>query len=214
MSAVPPDYDADPERSRSWRAASDVHDVVGPELRGPVLDVGCGDGRLAALLVGRGVAWVGVDSSPSQLAANPYRPVVLADMRCLPFRDAVFREVTHLWCLYHLDEPVLAISEARRVLQDGGPYFASTSARDNDPELMPEGYPRSTFDAEDAAELVGVVFPHVEADRWDGPFVVLRSREELVGYCRSHFIPLERAEGVEVPLRLTKRGVLVRATKA
>jgi SAM-dependent methyltransferase len=213
MSALPPDYDSDPERSRSWRAASDVHDVVAPSLRGPVLDVGCGDGRLAALLVDRGVAWVGVDSSPSQLAANPNRPVVLADMRFLPFRDGAFREVTHLWCLYHLDDPVVAIAEARRVLQDGGRYFASTSARDNDPELMPEGYPRSTFDAEDAPELVGAVFRHVEADRWDGPFLPLRTREELLGYCRSHFVPLERAERVEVPLWLTKRGVLVRATK-
>jgi SAM-dependent methyltransferase len=67
MSALPPDYDADPERWRSWEAPQDVHDVVADELRGPTLDVGCGDGRLASLVVDRGVAWVGVDSSPSQL---------------------------------------------------------------------------------------------------------------------------------------------------
>ena len=212
MSALPPDYDADPERWRSWEAPQDVHDVVADELRGPTLDVGCGDGRLASLVVDRGVAWVGVDSSPSQLAANPYRPVVLADMRCLPFAREVFQEVTHLWCLYHLDDPRVAIAEAMRVLEHGGRYFASTSARDNDPEIMPEGYPHSTFDAEEAAEIVGSVFGHVEAEWWNARFFPLETREEIRAYCRHHLIPAERAEEAEVPLWLTKRGVLVRAT--
>jgi len=33
-------------------------------------------------------------------------------MRMLPFRDAVFAEVTYLWCLYHIEDPVVAIREA------------------------------------------------------------------------------------------------------
>jgi SAM-dependent methyltransferase len=187
--------------------------VIAPELRGLVLDGGCGEGRLASLAVDRGVAWIGVDSSPSQLAANPYRPVVLADMRQLPFRDDVFGEVTHLWCLYHLDDPAVAITEAKRVLQRGGRYFASTAARDSDPEIMPEGYPRSSFDAEEAAESVGSVFDQVEAERWDARFFPLETRDEVRAYCRHNFIPAERAEIAELPLWLTKRGVLVRATK-
>lgn len=95
MSALPPDYDTDPDRWRSWKAPQDVHEIVAPELHGPVLDVGCGEGRLASLAADRRVTWIGVDSSRSQLAANPHRPVVLADLRRLPFRDVVFREVTH-----------------------------------------------------------------------------------------------------------------------
>jgi SAM-dependent methyltransferase len=213
VSALPPDYDSDPERWGSWEAPRDVHDMVAPELRGPVLDVGCGDGRLASLVVDRGVAWIGLDSSPGQLAANPYRPVVLADMRCLPFGDGVFGEVAHLWCLYHLEDPVLAIAEAKRVLQSGGRYYASTSARDNDPEIMGEGYPRSSFDAEEAAEAVRSVFDVVDAQRWDARFFPLETRDEVRAYCRHNFIPAERAEEVDVPLWLTKRGVLVRATK-
>jgi SAM-dependent methyltransferase len=213
VSALPPDYDTDPERWGSWEAPQDVHDVVAPELRGPVLDVGCGDGRLASLVVDRGVAWIGLDSSPGQLAANPYRPVVLADMRNLPFRDDVFGEVAQLWCLYHLKAPVLAIAEARRVLRTGGRYYASTSARDNDPEIMWEGYPRSSFDAEEAAEVVRSVFDEVDAERWDARFFPLVTREEIRAYCRHNFIPAERAEEADVPLWLTKRGVLVRATK-
>lgn len=212
MTALPPDYESDPDRWRSWQAPRDVHETVAPELRGPILDVGCGEGRLASLL-GTGVTWVGVDSSRRQLAANVHRPVVLADMRALPFRDESFAEVTHLWCLYHLEEPTVAIDEARRVLRDGGSYYASTAARDNDPEIVPEGYPPSSFDAEEAVDIVRSVFEAVEGQRWDGTFYPLESREEVRAYCRHCYIPEERADSVHLPLWLTKRGVLVRAKK-
>lgn len=213
MTVVPPDYDSDPERWQSWASPHDVHEMIAPELRGPVLDVGCGEGRLASLL-GTGVAWIGVDSSPAQIAANPYRPAVLADMSALPFRDGAFAEVTHLWCLYHLEDPLLAISEAHRVLRSGGRYYASTAARDNDPEFMPEGYPRSSFDAEEARSIVASVFEDVEPERWDNAFFPLQTRDEVRAYCRHNYIPAERAEDVDLPLWLTKRGILVRATKS
>lgn len=186
--------------------------MIAPELRGPVLDAGCGEGRLASSL-GGAVRWVGVDSSPAQLAANPCRPVVRADMRALPFRDGAFAEVAHLWCLYHLDDPRPAIAEAARVLRPGGRYFACTAPRDNDPEIMPEGYPPSSFDAEEAAGIVASAFDEVEAERWDEKFFPLRTREEVRAYCRASYIPAERAEAVDVPLWLTKRGVLIRAEK-
>jgi SAM-dependent methyltransferase len=213
MGALPPDYDADPDRWRSWSSPQDVHEAIAPELRGPVLDVGCGEGRLASLL-DSSVSWIGVDASPAQVAANPYRPVVVADMRALPFRDGIFAEVTHLWCLYHVDEPALAIREAERVLRAGGRYFASTAARDNDPELMRDGYPRSSFDAEEAVSIVASVFDTVEPEHWDARFFPIETDEEVRAYCRSHFIPAERAEEVELPLWLTKRGVLLRASKS
>src|SRR3984957_9038417 len=212
VTVVPPDYDSDPERWRSWESPRDVHDMIAAELGGPLLDIGCGEGRLASLL-GDGVSWIGVDSSAAQLAANPHRPVVLADMSALPFRDDAFAEVTHLWCLYHLDHPPVAIAEARRVLRAGGRYFASTAARDNDPEIMFEGYPPSTFDAEDAVAIVAAIFDSPEPERWDGPFFPLETREEVRAYCRHNYIPEARAQEVDVPLWLTKRGVLVRATK-
>ena len=214
MTSLPPDYDSDPERWQSWSAPEDVHEIVAPRLHGPVLDAGCGDGRLRSLLGGR-VRWVGLDSSRTQVAALPYRPVVLADMRHLPFADEAFAEVTHLWCLYHLDEPIEAIAEAKRVLRPGGLYFACTATRDNDPEILPEGYPPSTFDAEEAEAIVGSVFDpaDIEAERWNGHFFPLTTREEVRAYCRHNFIPSERAENAAIPCWLTKRGVLVAATK-
>jgi SAM-dependent methyltransferase len=134
-------------------------------------------------------------------------------MRALPFRDGAFAEVTHLWCLYHLPDPLEAITEAARVLRPGGRYYACSSARDNDPEIMYERYPRSSFDAEEAADIVAAVFDDVQVERWDRTFFPLKTRDEVRAYCRHHYIPAERAEHADIPLWLTKRGVLVRAGK-
>jgi SAM-dependent methyltransferase len=209
---VPQDYDDDPGRRGAWVAPRDVFEIVAPELVGPVLDAGCGEGRLAAQLSTE-IRWVGLDLSPAQLALCEHRPVVRGDLRQLPFGDATFAEVTHLWCLYHLDRPVDAIREASRVLRPGGRYYTCTAARDSDPELLPEGYPPSTFDAEEAADIVAEVFDDVQVERWDGPFFPLSTREEVRAYCRHSYIPPERADDIALPLWLTKRGALVRATK-
>src|SRR5260370_40613344 len=108
MTALPPDYDSDPGRWQSHQSPRDVHQMIAPELRGPVLDVGCGEGRLASSL-GGAVRWVGVDSSSAQLAANPYRPGVLAGMRALPVPEGAFAEGAHLGGLCHLERPRAAI---------------------------------------------------------------------------------------------------------
>lgn len=211
--AMPSDYDDDPERWGSWQAPQDVHHIVAPELAGRVLDVGCGEGRLASLCDDR-VDWTGIDDSAAQLKANPYRPVIRGDMRALPFADGAFDAVVHLWCLYHLDDPSTAIVEAHRVLRAGGHYFACTAARDNDPEIMFEGYPPSTFDAEEALDIVSRIFPGAEPQYWNDRFFPLETREEVRAYCRHNYIPMARAESAAIPLWLTKRGVLVRATKS
>ena len=132
-------------------------------------------------------------------------------MLALPFRDGSFAEVTHLWCLYHVDDPATAVAEAQRVLGSGGRYYACTSARRNDPELVPEGYPPTSFDAEEAEAIVRKVFEEVDIERWDDRLVVLTDRQEVLAYCRHHHVPLDRAHRVDLPLELTKRGVLIMA---
>ena len=212
MSALEPDYDSDPGRRQAWVAPRDVHSLVAPELHGQVLDIGCGEGRLVEHLR-PGIAWVGVDSSRKQTERCPWRPLALGDMRHLPFAADSFVEVAHLWCLYHLDDPVAAVREAWRVLQTEGRYYACTSARNSDPEIVSEGYRATSFDAEDAVEIVASVFPNARPEPWDQRFFALQTKDEARAYCRHNFIDEHRAEAVEVPLWLTKRGVLVRAMK-
>lgn len=56
-------------------------------------------------------------------------------------------------------------------------------------------------------------FQEVEGERWNGTFFPLKTRDEVRAYCRHNYLPAERAEEAVLPLWLTKRGVLVRATQ-
>lgn len=186
MASLTPDYDSDPGRSRSFHSGwqEDVRGPVVERLIGEgasrVLDVGSGIGRFATAVGGR-LQWFGVDHSPGQLADCPYRPVIRADAARLPLAEESFDAVVLLWMLYHLDDPRLALSEACRVVRPGGLVAACASNRTNDPELVPGGYPRTTFDAEEAPGIVAEVFgaAHVETERWDAPMVLLADRKEV-----------------------------------
>ena len=224
--ALPVDYDRDPERFRLARsvlrrhaAAGDVHERVARRLlsedRTPVLDVGCGEGELARFLPDG--EWVGVDNSPAMLARAP-EPNVLGEANALPFGDSSFPSVALLYVLYHLDEPRLALAEARRVLRPGGLVAVAAPSRHDSPELA-EVLPDEplTFDAELAPKLLGELFVGVEAERWDAPLLELPTREAVRDYLVGKGVAPERAasaaEAVDVPLSVTKRGALAFARR-
>jgi SAM-dependent methyltransferase len=221
MSALPPDYDTDPARWASrdptWRLAADVHEVVAEHVVArrarPVLDVGSGRGRLRDLLP-VGWPWIGVDSSPTQLSADPSATVVLGDAARLPFPAETFGAVAALYMLYHLDDPTAAIAEAQRVLVPDGVFFACTRARTSDPELT-DGYPPTTFDAEEAPQLVAAIFGDdaVDVTTWDGPLLQLPDHQAISRYLRTHYLPANLVEQLSAPLTITKRGCLVTAIK-
>jgi ubiquinone/menaquinone biosynthesis C-methylase UbiE len=96
------------------------------DLRGRcVLDVGCGTGRLAALLAERHACRVwGVDVSPAMLEVARERlprgvGLKLAPAEDLPFRGGTFERATMTLVVHHLDRP-LAFAELVRVLEPGG----------------------------------------------------------------------------------------------
>jgi len=80
-------------------------------------------------LVGRGHRVVGVDASPTLIAAaadaQPEAPHVLGDAHRLPFADGSFDLVVAYNCLMDVDDMPGVVGEAARVLRSGGRLCAS-----------------------------------------------------------------------------------------
>lgn len=98
-----------------------------PNGDGPIVDAGCGTGRLLAHLAALGVSpLMGVDLSPAMVAhartAHPEIPIEVAELTALPFPDATVRGILCWYSIIHSDaDEVTAICrEARRVLRPGG----------------------------------------------------------------------------------------------
>lgn len=230
MTALAPDYDADPERflaNKKW-PHDDVHPYVVAWLARHgvrrVLDVGAGYGNLTRLLPEAAMEGVHLDISPAMLSLAP-RPAVRADGAHLPVADGTFDAVTALYTLYHYDDPRLPIREARRALRQGGVFASCAPDRDNDAALahvLPNWGAASTFDGEDAGTIVASAFDHpgdeVTVERWDAPVVTLRTPDVVAAYLRSHGVSsdeeAQQAAGhVELPLVMQHRGSNVYATK-
>jgi SAM-dependent methyltransferase len=112
---------------------------IAPRTGLRVLDVGCGPGRVAAILRDTGVTDFGLDTAAGLLreahshASGQY---VQADARALPIADARFDRVLSLNALYHVSDWQQALRELRRVVRPGGRVVLST----NGPEAMRRVY--------------------------------------------------------------------------
>jgi SAM-dependent methyltransferase len=103
---------------RRLRVLSEALAPLLPE-RGRVLDVGCGDGRLAASILARRphLALEGVEVRPRP---GTRIPVAGFDGRRLPFQDGAFDAALAVDTLHHADDPDALLAEcaraARRVI--------------------------------------------------------------------------------------------------
>ena len=81
---------------------------------GQVLDVGCGDGLLAALMQKDkpNVVITGIDVL---VRDHTHIPVVKFDGTTIPFPDRSFDTLVFVDVLHHMDDPVLLLREAARV---------------------------------------------------------------------------------------------------
>ena len=223
------DYDHDPDRFRAnvkavekYGLAGDVHGEVAQRLAeeqlGPVLDLGCGEGRFVIPAQKMGLPTVALDYSVTMLNAVSGRRVQ-GDARRLPFRSDSFGGVVALYMLYHLPDPSEAVAESFRLLRPGGLFVACAPSRTNDPELAAVLGPPApeTFDAENGPEIVNRFFQQVDVERWDAPLVHLPDREALSLYLRgrqlTQAVVASAMAQISVPLTLTKRGAVIYGRK-
>jgi SAM-dependent methyltransferase len=176
-------------------------------------ELGGGRGPISAILAGEDVATLVVDLDDRMLA-DSHRPALKADIRRVPVPDGAFDGAAAVNCLYFLDDPRTALYEARRILRRGGLFVASTPARHNDPELEgidPAWGTPSSFDAEEAPDLVAEVFGLVDVEPWRLTAYVLPDRPAITDYFHAFNIPdwEARAARIEPPLSITKVGAQV-----
>ena len=93
-------------------AAHEAEDVL-PFVIGPrVLDLGAGEGWVAAALARRGFSTCGVDVGPFAKVSGRY---VVYDGTWLPFADVAFDTTLLLLTLHHCEKPESVLDEAVRV---------------------------------------------------------------------------------------------------
>jgi SAM-dependent methyltransferase len=113
-----------PGHDSYWRYHRDQFLDLVPSPARQTVDVGCGEGRLTRHLKELGHRTIGVDASPSMVAAarelDPLMDIRLADAAALPLDDACADLAVAFMSLHNVDAMPLAVREIARVLEPGG----------------------------------------------------------------------------------------------
>ena len=110
---------------RAWELAVYRHCA----LNGPVLDLGCGDGRFFRRAWGDGLDVVGLDSEAAVVdaarASGLYRDVHHASADAMPLADGSVATVFANCSIEHMDRLPAVLAEVARVLEPGGMLLMS-----------------------------------------------------------------------------------------
>jgi ArsR family transcriptional regulator len=126
------------------------------------VDLGCGTGELLVALSARARQLIGVDSSAMMLEEARKRfsdqgidaDLRLGELEHLPLKDDEVDLAVISLALHHLSDPVRALSEARRILREGGRLIVAEFER-HDNEML-----RHTY----GDRWLG--FPREDMERW------------------------------------------------
>ncbi|MHA6298274.1 class I SAM-dependent methyltransferase [Devosia sp. CAU 1758] len=96
-----------------------------PELRGRVLDIGCGDNMLLRLYRSHSPGQPSTDSVGVDVHPWSEEVIQITSSAELPFDNGSFDTITYLACLNHIPERAEALKEANRLLPSGGRVVAT-----------------------------------------------------------------------------------------
>jgi SAM-dependent methyltransferase len=156
------------------------------DVRGAVLDAGCGTGGLLGRLGDQpGLARIGLEwhaEATQRAAAKSGAPVARGSINALPFADALFDAAIAADVLCHRAvEPASALAELRRVLRPGGMLVVNMPAY----EWLLSGHDRLVHNArrQSAPQLRAMLaqagFADIRARYWNGlllPLMVARRK--------------------------------------
>lgn len=111
------------------QAIAPILDTFGALANKRLLDVACGTGHIAGIAAGRGANSEGIDFASTMVEKArlryPGMPFREGDAEQLPYADGSFDAVVCGFGLLHMAQPERAISEAYRVLKNGGRFTFS-----------------------------------------------------------------------------------------
>lgn len=159
-----------------------IWSAMGLSVPARVLDIGAGTGRFGRAFVAAGDSYFGVDTSLAMLEefhrTSPNATLMQADGSRLPFANAFFDVVLMMQVLSSIDEWIEVISEARRVVRNGGCLVVGHSIN-----------PESGIDTQLKRRLkrileeLGVDSPHPEKSRREALAWL-----EAAAVCRKHLV--------------------------
>jgi SAM-dependent methyltransferase len=188
-----------------------------------VLEVGCGEGELAARMHEELEAEVvATDQSERMVELTRARGVDarLADVRDLPFEGGYFDVAVAAWVLFHVPDVDRALAELARVLRPGGRLVAVTNWSDHLQEMWAlaglEGvFADLSFRGETGAAILERHFARVQTHDASGT-VTFRDAQQIRSYLRSSARLAEgvdRVSELEEPLVARRRTVVFVAEK-
>src|SRR4051794_24111545 len=115
-----------PGHDSYWRHHRDQFVRLLPAPGQRTVDVGCGEGRLTRHMRDLGHAVVGIDASPTLVAAaremDPSMDIRLADATAIPLDDECADLVVAFRSLHDIDAMPAAIRDVARILVPGGRF--------------------------------------------------------------------------------------------
>jgi SAM-dependent methyltransferase len=189
-----------------WNFHRDQFLQIVPPPGRRTIDIGCGEGRLTRCLKGLGHNVVGIDTSPSLIAAarglDPSVDIRLADAAALPFDDVSADLAIAFMSLHDMNAMPTAVREVARVLEPGGRFcvaivhpinsagrFETTVADEPAPFVIKGSY-LGTFDYSDAVERDGLSMTfHSQHRPIESYFLALEEAGLLVEALREPRVP-------------------------